>query len=199
MFRYLQADPEHFDLRDLKCEFDVILLEPPLEEYYRESGISHTERFWTWDDVCMRVHLPHNYACTASDVFPLICLTHFATTDHEIGNRGDLSAPLLCLSVVRLRRRPGPGQNGKRHLSFLSKHILFQVPLKQNVFRTLSSGNKLTLVLFEQAERRHLRSIFSQFCENDFWRKSIMFQRTCLSAFKPEHSAGTFRLINYLI
>lgn len=54
MFRYLQADPEHFDLRDLKCEFDVILLEPPLEEYYRESGISHTERFWTWDDVCVR-------------------------------------------------------------------------------------------------------------------------------------------------
>ena len=51
MPRYLQADPEHFDLRDLKCKFDVILLEPPLEEYYRESGISHTERFWNWDDV----------------------------------------------------------------------------------------------------------------------------------------------------
>lgn len=51
-YRYLQADPEHFDLQDLKCKFDVILLEPPLEEYYRESGISHTERFWTWDDVC---------------------------------------------------------------------------------------------------------------------------------------------------
>lgn len=50
-YRYLQADPEHFDLQDLKCKFDVILLEPPLEEYYRESGISHTERFWTWDDV----------------------------------------------------------------------------------------------------------------------------------------------------
>uniref|UniRef100_A0AAY5KBG2 N(6)-adenosine-methyltransferase non-catalytic subunit METTL14 n=1 Tax=Esox lucius TaxID=8010 RepID=A0AAY5KBG2_ESOLU len=48
---YLQADPEHFDLRDLKCKFDVILLEPPLEEYYRESGISHTERFWNWDDI----------------------------------------------------------------------------------------------------------------------------------------------------
>lgn len=56
-FRYLQADPEHFDLRDLKCKFDVILLEPPLEEYYRESGISHTERFWTWDDVCMHARL----------------------------------------------------------------------------------------------------------------------------------------------
>uniref|UniRef100_A0A8C2WLM3 N(6)-adenosine-methyltransferase non-catalytic subunit METTL14 n=1 Tax=Cyclopterus lumpus TaxID=8103 RepID=A0A8C2WLM3_CYCLU len=48
---YLQADPMHFDLQDLKCEFDVILLEPPLEEYYRESGISNTERFWTWDDI----------------------------------------------------------------------------------------------------------------------------------------------------
>uniref|UniRef100_A0A3Q1APJ7 N(6)-adenosine-methyltransferase non-catalytic subunit METTL14 n=1 Tax=Amphiprion ocellaris TaxID=80972 RepID=A0A3Q1APJ7_AMPOC len=53
---YLQADPEHFDLQDLKCKFDVILLEPPLEEYYRESGISHTERFWTWDDI-MRLEI----------------------------------------------------------------------------------------------------------------------------------------------
>lgn len=49
--RYLQADLETFDLRDLKCKFDVILLEPPLEEYYRESGIIASERFWTWDDV----------------------------------------------------------------------------------------------------------------------------------------------------
>lgn len=53
--RYLQADPENFDLQDLKGKFDVILLEPPLEEYYRESGISHTERFWTWDDVSLSV------------------------------------------------------------------------------------------------------------------------------------------------
>uniref|UniRef100_A0A3B1KGD3 N(6)-adenosine-methyltransferase non-catalytic subunit METTL14 n=1 Tax=Astyanax mexicanus TaxID=7994 RepID=A0A3B1KGD3_ASTMX len=48
---YLQADPDTFDLRDLKCKFDVILLEPPLEEYYRESGIIATERFWNWDDI----------------------------------------------------------------------------------------------------------------------------------------------------
>lgn len=51
MGRYLQADLDAFDLRDLKCKFDVILLEPPLEEYYRESGIIASERFWTWDDV----------------------------------------------------------------------------------------------------------------------------------------------------
>uniref|UniRef100_A0AAR2LUL3 N(6)-adenosine-methyltransferase non-catalytic subunit METTL14 n=1 Tax=Pygocentrus nattereri TaxID=42514 RepID=A0AAR2LUL3_PYGNA len=48
---YLQADLDTFDLRDLKCKFDVILLEPPLEEYYRESGIIASERFWTWDDI----------------------------------------------------------------------------------------------------------------------------------------------------
>ncbi|XP_048851715.1 N6-adenosine-methyltransferase non-catalytic subunit [Brienomyrus brachyistius] len=48
---YLQADLEHFDLRELKCKFDVILLEPPLEEYYRESGIIANEKFWTWDDI----------------------------------------------------------------------------------------------------------------------------------------------------
>uniref|UniRef100_A0A8C1B5M4 N(6)-adenosine-methyltransferase non-catalytic subunit METTL14 n=1 Tax=Cyprinus carpio carpio TaxID=630221 RepID=A0A8C1B5M4_CYPCA len=48
---YLQADPDTFDLRDLKCKFDVLLIEPPLEEYYRESGIIANERFWTWDDI----------------------------------------------------------------------------------------------------------------------------------------------------
>lgn len=58
--RYLQADLENYDLRDLKCKFDVILLEPPLEEYYRESGIIASERFWTWDDVIVLCfHIVH--------------------------------------------------------------------------------------------------------------------------------------------
>ncbi|XP_028832126.1 N(6)-adenosine-methyltransferase non-catalytic subunit METTL14 [Denticeps clupeoides] len=48
---YLQADMDVYDLRNLKSKFDVILLEPPLEEYYRESGIIANERFWTWDDI----------------------------------------------------------------------------------------------------------------------------------------------------
>ncbi|XP_028660822.1 N6-adenosine-methyltransferase non-catalytic subunit [Erpetoichthys calabaricus] len=48
---YLQADLETFDLHDLKCKFDVILLEPPLEEYYRESGIIANEKFWTWEEI----------------------------------------------------------------------------------------------------------------------------------------------------
>ncbi|NXQ73856.1 MET14 methyltransferase, partial [Quiscalus mexicanus] len=48
---YLQADLEAFDIRELKSKFDVILLEPPLEEYYRETGITANEKCWTWDDV----------------------------------------------------------------------------------------------------------------------------------------------------
>ncbi|RXM35843.1 N6-adenosine-methyltransferase subunit METTL14 [Acipenser ruthenus] len=50
---YLQADMETFDLRELKCKFDVLLIEPPLEEYYRESGIVANEKIWAWDD-CLR-------------------------------------------------------------------------------------------------------------------------------------------------
>lgn len=49
--RYLQADIEAFDIRELTPKFDVILLEPPLEEYYRETGITANEKCWTWDDV----------------------------------------------------------------------------------------------------------------------------------------------------
>ncbi|XP_041125682.1 N6-adenosine-methyltransferase non-catalytic subunit-like [Polyodon spathula] len=48
---YLQADMETFDLRELKCKFDVLLIEPPLEEYYRESGIVANEKIWAWDDM----------------------------------------------------------------------------------------------------------------------------------------------------
>ncbi|XP_040274212.1 N6-adenosine-methyltransferase non-catalytic subunit isoform X2 [Bufo bufo] len=48
---YLQADLETFDLRELKSEFDVILLEPPLEEYFRETGIAAHEKWWTWEDI----------------------------------------------------------------------------------------------------------------------------------------------------
>ncbi|XP_072719273.1 N(6)-adenosine-methyltransferase non-catalytic subunit METTL14 isoform X2 [Ciconia boyciana] len=48
---YLQADLEAFDIRELKSKFDVILLEPPLEEYYRETGITANEKCWTWDDI----------------------------------------------------------------------------------------------------------------------------------------------------
>jgi mRNA (2'-O-methyladenosine-N6-)-methyltransferase len=47
---YLKCDLRQYDLRELKCKYDVILIEPPLEEYQRTHGVTNTE-FWTWDDV----------------------------------------------------------------------------------------------------------------------------------------------------
>lgn len=50
MFLFLQCDFDTFDLRDLNCKFDVILVEPPLEEYQRSVGLSR-ERYWSWEEV----------------------------------------------------------------------------------------------------------------------------------------------------
>jgi len=49
---YLRCDllANNFTLSSLYCEFDVILIEPPLEEYKRTSGI-HFDRYVTWDEV----------------------------------------------------------------------------------------------------------------------------------------------------
>ena len=37
-------------MRELDCKFDVILVEPPLEEYQRTQGAS-SERYWSWDEI----------------------------------------------------------------------------------------------------------------------------------------------------
>ena len=51
-FRYLQADLETYDLRDLKSVFDVIMIDPPLEEYQRRCpGRTFSWRPWEWDEV----------------------------------------------------------------------------------------------------------------------------------------------------
>ncbi|CAF1048120.1 unnamed protein product [Rotaria sordida] len=49
---YLRCDllANNFTLSSLECEFDVILIEPPLEEYKRTSGI-HFDRYVTWDEI----------------------------------------------------------------------------------------------------------------------------------------------------
>ena len=49
-FRYLKCDLETFDLRDLESKFDVILIEPPLEEYQRSLGVTY-DKYWGWDMV----------------------------------------------------------------------------------------------------------------------------------------------------
>jgi len=47
---YLKTDLLTCELRQLRSEFDVILVEPPLEEYQRTLGVVN-ERFWGWDEI----------------------------------------------------------------------------------------------------------------------------------------------------
>lgn len=53
---YLQADLKTLDLKSLGTKFDVILIEPPLEEYARGgagvavSGVA-PRTFWSWDEI----------------------------------------------------------------------------------------------------------------------------------------------------
>ncbi|XP_072038432.1 N(6)-adenosine-methyltransferase non-catalytic subunit METTL14-like [Amphiura filiformis] len=54
---YLQLDLENFDLSDLDCKFDVILLDPPLEEYRHRPGVVPNQPFWTWDEI-FRLEVP---------------------------------------------------------------------------------------------------------------------------------------------
>lgn len=52
---YLQADLKTLDLKTLGTKFDVILIEPPLEEYARAGAgvaVSNSPRtFWSWDEI----------------------------------------------------------------------------------------------------------------------------------------------------
>ena len=51
-FRYLKCDLELFDLHELDCKFDVMLIDPPLEEYQRRApGCNFNWNPWTWDEV----------------------------------------------------------------------------------------------------------------------------------------------------
>jgi hypothetical protein len=41
---------ETFDLKSVDQKFDVILIEPPLEEYARSHGVTNV-KFWDWDKI----------------------------------------------------------------------------------------------------------------------------------------------------
>lgn len=49
---YLKTDLSTFNLKELNCKFDVILIEPPLEEYQRTCGATNVQ-LWNWDQVIM--------------------------------------------------------------------------------------------------------------------------------------------------
>lgn len=51
---YLRADLKSFDLKNLGTKFDVILIEPPLEEYARGGAAvaaGAPRNFWSWDEI----------------------------------------------------------------------------------------------------------------------------------------------------
>lgn len=53
---YLKCDlNQQGQLRQLDCKFDVILVDPPLEEYQRTQGVTKT-KFWSWDSI-MRLEI----------------------------------------------------------------------------------------------------------------------------------------------
>lgn len=47
---YLRCDLSNFDFKELGTKFDVVLIEPPLEEYQRSLGVTNME-FWNWDQI----------------------------------------------------------------------------------------------------------------------------------------------------
>lgn len=47
---YLKCDLMNYDLKNLNSKFDVILIEPPLEEYQRTMGVTNMQ-FWSWDQI----------------------------------------------------------------------------------------------------------------------------------------------------
>lgn len=51
---YLQANLKQSELTSAMfggTKFDVILIEPPLEEYYARSGGLNERKFWSWDEI----------------------------------------------------------------------------------------------------------------------------------------------------
>nr|CAG4640908.1 EOG090X07CF [Eulimnadia texana] len=49
---YLKCDLASYNLKDLGTKFDVILIEPPLEEYQRSLGVTNVD-FWSWEKVVL--------------------------------------------------------------------------------------------------------------------------------------------------
>nr|CAG4647951.1 EOG090X07CF [Moina brachiata] len=79
---YLKCDLKTFNLKDLGSKFDVILIEPPLEEYQRSLGVTNLD-FLSWDQIMEldigEVAAPRSFVflwCGSSDGLDLgrVCL-----------------------------------------------------------------------------------------------------------------------------
>ena len=56
---YLKCDLKSFNLKELGSKFDVILIEPPLEEYQRSLGVTNVDLL-SWDQV-LHIYSTFNY------------------------------------------------------------------------------------------------------------------------------------------
>nr|CAG4648685.1 EOG090X07CF [Polyphemus pediculus] len=79
---YLKCDLNNFNVKELGCKYDVILIEPPLEEYQRSLGVTNVD-FLSWDQIMEldigEVAAPRSFIflwCGSSDGLDLgrICL-----------------------------------------------------------------------------------------------------------------------------
>ena len=86
---YLKVDLETYDLKQLNCKFDTIIIgiglnknsgwilmnifpEPPLEEYSRQYGVTNV-KFWDWDKI-MALDIGESFEVLDGSIFQEVLL-----------------------------------------------------------------------------------------------------------------------------
>lgn len=119
-----------FDLDELECKFDVVYIDPPLEEYQRRaSGTIFSWKPWTWDEVSsskfsfnvhyvlfkgkyvnvvckMKVERKMKVVCPTTMLWlNIIKKITYYSTDSKTGGRKSCSPTFIPVSLVWLARR----------------------------------------------------------------------------------------------
>lgn len=95
---YLKTDLLSYNLKELNCKFDVILIEPPLEEYQRTCGVTNVQ-LWNWDQVSLSLKLKILF-CNKNIIY--ICIFLFLIcTDNGVGYWRSGCQSQLRIFVVR--------------------------------------------------------------------------------------------------
>lgn len=64
---FLKCNLSTYNLKNLSIEFDVILIEPPLEEYQQTLGAIRTN-VWNWKQVSFSTLIINNIIVIPSDI-----------------------------------------------------------------------------------------------------------------------------------
>ena len=102
IFRYLQADLENYDLVDLKSVFDVILIDPPLEEYQRRCpGRTFNWKPWEWEEVSFYLLLqPGSTVRTVPKRRPLLIISSEIRAPFILPTKLSLLTALIILVMI---------------------------------------------------------------------------------------------------